>query len=158
MLLVFPPLAKACEPPAGITRLAAYLKGHGVPCRLLDANLEGQIWLMEQPLDVSDTWSRRAFKGRDAHSAALRSIATYRSPDRYRRAVSDLNRLLAVSAADSGVTIGLADYQHKTLSPVRSADLLAAARHPEQNPFFPYFSQRLPELLADVGTVGFSLT
>ena len=157
MLLIFPPLAKACEPPAGIARLAAYLKAHGLPCRLLDANLEGQLWLLDQPSVTSDTWSRRAFKGRSANVAALRDIATYQSPDRYRRAVSDLNRLLAVSAADSGVAVGLADYRHKTLSPLRSDDLLAAARHPEQNPFYPYFSQRLPELFTGTGTVGFSL-
>lgn len=157
MLLIFPPLAKACEPPAGIARLAASLKAHGVPCRLLDANLEGQLWLLEQPLAATDTWSRRAFKGRARNLAALRDINTYRSPDRYRRAISDLNRILAISAAENGIVIGLADYQHATLSPLRSADLLAAAEQPEQNPFFLYFSQRLPELLAGVGTVGFSL-
>jgi radical SAM superfamily enzyme YgiQ (UPF0313 family) len=157
MLLIFPPLAKACEPPAGIARLAAHLKEYGVPCRLLDANLEGQLWLLDQPPGASDTWSRRAFKGRVANIAALRAIATYQTPDRYRRAVSDLNRLLAVSAADRGITIGLADYQHKTLSPLRSADLLAAAQHPEQSPFYPYFSRRLPDLLTAVSTVGFSL-
>ncbi|MFZ4855140.1 MAG: B12-binding domain-containing radical SAM protein [Desulfuromonadaceae bacterium] len=157
MLLIFPPLAKACEPPAGIARLAAHLKGQGMPCRLLDANLEGQLRLLDQPPGAADTWSRRAFKGRDANIAALRDSATYQSPDRYRRAVSDLNRLLTVSAAERGVAIGLADYRHKTLSPLRSADLLAAAAHPEQNPFFHYFSQRLPDQLADVGTVGFSL-
>ncbi|HIJ88688.1 MAG TPA: radical SAM protein [Desulfuromonadales bacterium] len=157
MLLIFPPLAKACEPPAGIARLAAHLQAHGVPCRLLDANLEGQLWLLDQPPGASDTWSRRAFRGRIANIAALRDIATYQVPDRYRRAVSDLNRLLAVSAADRGVAIGLADYQHKTLSPLRSADLLKVSEHPEQNPFFPYFNQRLPDLLTGVGTVGFSL-
>ncbi|HEY5522767.1 MAG TPA: radical SAM protein [Desulfuromonadaceae bacterium] len=157
MLLIFPPLAKACEPPAGIARLAASLKAHGLPCRLLDANLEGQLWLLKQPLTATDTWSRRAFKGRADNLAALRDINTYRTPDRYRRAVSDLNRVLALSAAGNGVAIGLADYQHTTLSPLRSADLLAAAQQPEHNPFFSYFSQRLPELLAGIGTVGFSL-
>jgi len=157
MLLIFPPLAKACEPPAGIARLAASLKGHGVPCRLLDANLEGQLWLLEQPQAAADTWSRRAFKGRARNLAALRDINTYRTPDRYRRAVSDLNRILSLSAAEGGVVVGLADYQHATLSPLRSADLFAAAREPEQNPFFSYFSQRLPGLLDGVGTVGFSL-
>ena len=157
MLLIFPPLAKACEPPAGIVRLAAYLKAHGLPCRLLDANLEGQLWLLDQPSGATDTWSRRAFKGRDRNIAALRDFATYQAPDRYQRAVSDLNRILAVSAADSGVVISLADYQHKTLSPLRSADLLAASHQTERNPFYPYFSQRLPDLLAGVGTVGFSL-
>ncbi len=157
MLLIFPPLAKACEPPAGIVRLAAHLKAHGLPCRLLDAHLEGQLWLLDQPSGATDTWSRRAFKGRERNIAALRDFATYQAPDRYRRAVSDLNRTLAISAAASGVVVGLADYQHKTLSPLRSSDLLIAAQQPERNPFFPYFNQRLPELLADIGTVGFSL-
>jgi len=157
MLLIFPPLAKACEPPPGMAALAASLRAHNVPCRLLDANLEGQLWLLEQSQSAADTWSRRAFKGRAANLASLREIATYRTPDRYRRAVSDLGRVLALSVAESGVTIGLADYQHTILSPLRSADLLSAALEPEQNPFFPYFSQRLPELLAGVSTVGFSL-
>ncbi len=157
MLFIFPPLAKACEPPAGIALLAASLKAHGVPCRTLDANLEGQLWMLEQPLGAADTWSRRAFKGRAGNLAALRDITVYRSPDRYRRAVSDLNRILGLSSVRNGVTIGLADYQHPTLSPLRSRDLLAAAQEPEQNPFFPYFDRRLPELFPGVGTVGFSL-
>ncbi len=157
MLLIFPPLAKACEPPAGIARLGASLKAQGISCRTVDANLEGQLWLLKQPLSATDTWSRRAFKGRERNLVALRDIKTYQNPDRYRRAVSDLNRILAISAAETGVTVGLADYQQRALSPLRSADLLAAAEEPEQNPFYPYFSQRLPELLADVGTVGFSL-
>lgn len=157
MLLIFPPLAKACEPPPGIAALAASLKAHGVQCRLLDANLEGQLWLLGQPQAAADTWSRRASKGREGNLAALRDIAVYRTPDRYRRAVSDLNRILSLSAAENGVTIGFADYQHKILSPLRSADLMAAALAPESNPFFRYFSRRLPEFLAGVGTVGFSL-
>ncbi|OGU17065.1 MAG: radical SAM protein [Geobacteraceae bacterium GWC2_53_11] len=157
MLLIFPPLAKACEPPAGIARLAAALKSHGLPCRLLDANLEGQLWLLEQPPAANDTWSRRAYKGRARNLAALRDSATYAAPDRYGRAVSDLNRLLAISAVEQDVVIGLADYQHDTLSPLRSDDLRFAAQQPEQNPFFPYFSRRLPALLAEAGTAGFSL-
>lgn len=157
MLLIFPPLAKACEPPAGIARLAAALKTHGVPCRLLDANLEGQLWLLERPVAATDTWSRRALKWRERNLTALRDTATYLAPDRYRRTVSDLNRLMALAAGKDNVVAGLADYQHAVLSPLRSADLLEAARQPEQNPFFPYFSHRLPDLLAGSATVGFSL-
>ncbi|MFZ2948985.1 MAG: radical SAM protein, partial [Desulfuromonadaceae bacterium] len=157
MLLIFPPLAKACEPPVGIACLAASLKAHGVRCRTLDANLEGQLWLLEQPLTATDTWSRRAAKGRVRNLAALRDIKIYRTPDRYRRAISDLDRILAISAAENGVVAGLADYQHITLSPLRSHDLLAAAQQPEQNPFFSYFNQRFTEILAGVETVGFSL-
>ncbi len=157
MLLIFPPVAKACEPPAGIARLAAALQAHGIACRMLDANLEGQLWLLEQPLTVNDTWSRRATRNHAAHIAALRNPNTYQTPDRYRRAVSDLNRLLAVAGAGQGAVAGLADYQHAELSPLRSCDLIAASRQPQTNPFFTYFSRRLPELLDGIGTVGFSL-
>jgi hypothetical protein len=157
ILLVVPPVAKACEPPAGVARLAAALQANGRSCRVLDANLEGQLWLLGQPPPVDDTWTRRARRGRDRHLAALRDPATYRAPDRYRRAVSDLNRLLGAAAAHRGAVVSLADYHDARLSPVRSADLLAAAASPELNPFQPYFSRRLPDLLDGVGTVGFSV-
>jgi hypothetical protein len=157
MLLIFPPVAKTCEPPAGIARLASALKTHGLQCHLLDANLEGQLWLLEQPPTVSDTWTRRAFNGLADNLDALRDAKTYHTPDRYRRAVSDLNRLLAVSSQQYSATVGLSDYQHASLSPLSSADLIAASEQPQLNPFFPYFSRRLKELLAGVGTVGFSL-
>ncbi|WP_366919046.1 radical SAM protein [Geobacter sp.] len=157
MLLIHPPIAKPCEPPAGIARLAGALHAHGVPCRLLDANLEGLLWLLGEPPAAADTWSRRALKNRPLHLAALRDTVTYRSPARYARAVSDLNRLLAVAGRERGAAAGLADYQQARFSPLASADLLAAAEHPEQNPFHPWFSRRLPELLEGVATVGFSL-
>ena len=159
MLLIFPPVAKACEPPAGIARLAAALQAHEIPVRMLDANLEGLLWLMEQPTGAADTWTRRASSHRSRHLASLREAATYHSPDRYARAVSDLNRLLAVAGSGQGITTGLADYQDDRLSPLRSCDLLTAAEHPERNPFFPWFSRRLPELLDLDGEreVGFSL-
>ncbi|HIJ96013.1 MAG TPA: radical SAM protein [Desulfuromonadales bacterium] len=160
MLLIFPPVAKACEPPAGIARLAGALRRHGLNCRLLDANLEGQLWLLEQSLTADDTWSRRAIKGRAGNLVALRDSSTYRTPDRYRRAVSDLNRILnrsAAAASGASAVVNLSDYQHTQLSPLRCSDLLTAASCPEQNPFYPYFSRRLPELLQGIGTVGFSL-
>lgn len=157
MLLIFPPAAKPCEPPAGIVQLAAALHSRGLPCRVLDANLEGLLWLVEQPCEADDTWSRRAVKGRARNLADLRNGDLYRSPDRYSRAVRDLNRLLAVAGQASGAVVGLADYQHAHLSPLRSADLLFAAEHPEQNPFYPWFSARFEAWLDGIAAVGFSL-
>ncbi len=157
MLLIFPPVAKPSEPPAGIARLAATLHDAGLPCRVLDGNCEGLLWLMEQPQGADDNWSRRAVNSRERHLATLREPRSYRSPDRYGRAVSDLNRLLAIAGQGVGAMVGLADYQQQGLSPLRSADLLRAAEHPEQNPFFPWFSKRLPQLLDGVRMVGFSL-
>jgi hypothetical protein len=162
MLLIYPPVAKPCEPPAGIARLAGALKVHGVSCTVLDANLEGLLYLLERPRTASDTWTRRAVKNIPKNIAALRDPQTYRSLDRYSRAVMDLNRALEVSGSESDAIIGLADYQHKRLSPLRSADLIYAAEHPGQNPFYPYFKKRLPEVLErgwerSTPFIGFSL-
>jgi hypothetical protein len=147
MLLIYPPVAKPSEPPAGIARLAGALAAHNVPCRLLDANLEGLLFLLGQPLIATDTWSRRAHTHRDRHVGALRAPATYRSRDSYGRSVRDLNRVIARSSERFGAVAGLADYHHATLSPLRSDDLIAAAEQPGRNPFHAYFSERLRGLL-----------
>lgn len=147
MLLIFPPLAKPCEPPAGIAKLAGALAAHEISCKLLDANLEGLLYLLGQPYTASDTWTRRAVRHSSANFATLRNLTTYRSLDRYSRAVKDVNRVLEMSAKERSIVIGLADYQDLHLSAVRSADLLEAAMHPERNPFYPWFSTRLPEIM-----------
>ena len=157
MLLIFPPVAKPCEPPAGIALLASRLRSSGIQCRLLDANLEGLLWLHERPLTATDTWTRRAARNRRINIASLRDIRTYQSPGRYSKSVGEVNRLLSMAGSESNVAVGLADYQHPALSPLRSRDLIAAAESHDQNPFFPWFSSRLPELLDGVQTVGISL-
>jgi radical SAM superfamily enzyme YgiQ (UPF0313 family) len=147
MLLIFPPVAKPCEPPAGIAKLAGAFKAHDISCTILDANLEGLLFLLQQPYSVADTWSSRAIKNLSSNLAALRNATTYRSLGRYSRAVQDLQRVLAVSVEDTRAVLGLADFHDHNLSPVRSADLMRAAEHPEQNPFYPYFAGRLPEIV-----------
>lgn len=144
MLLIFPPVAKPCEPPAGIAKLAGVLNAHGVSCAILDANLEGLLYLLQQPQTASDTWTRRAVKNISSNLTALRDPQTYRSPDHYSRAVKDVNRVLMASANAYHAVLGLADYHHQQLSPLRSGDLITAAEHPEQDPFYPWFSRRLP--------------
>lgn len=147
MLLIFPPVAKPSEPPAGIAKLAGALKAHGISCRLLDMNVEGLLYLLNRPPAASDTWTRRAAKNISKNIIALRTPATFQSRDRYRRAVRDLGRVLDVSGADRGVNAGLADYQDPTLSPLRSSDLIAAAENPGGNLFYPYFKHRLPHMI-----------
>lgn len=160
MLLIYPPVAKPSEPPPGIAKLAGTLTRHGVACQLLDANIEGLLYLLQQtPMAVSDTWSRRAIRHRRENLAALKDRKIYDEPDRYARAVRDLQRAVVCAASGNGVTPGLADYHHQHLSPLRSADLLAASRHPEENPFISYFRQRLPEVMdsGESPLVGISL-
>ena len=159
MILIHPPVAKPCEPPAGIAKLCGALNHHGIKYRILDANLEGLLSLLKTPPVSPDTWTYRASRHLSGHLASLRGWDAYRDNGRYRRAIMDLNRLLEMTARSSGVHLGLANYQHEELSPVRSADLIRAAERPEDDPFYSYFEKRLRELLESVqpSVVGFSL-
>ena len=150
MLLIPPPIAKPSEPPAGIAKLSGALHAHGIAHRVLDSNIEGILFLLKQPRTASDTWTRRAIKNLPENIAELRNVRTYQSLDHYSRTARDLNRVLAISSKDNGIILGLADYHHQRLSPIRSADLIFAAAHPEQNPFYDYFRERLPEIVQAV--------
>ena len=160
MLLISPPAAKPCEPPAGIAKLSGSLHAHGVRHHVLDANLEGLLFRMKQPAAATDTWTHRAIKNISSNIAALRDPRTYKSFARYTRAVKDVNRVLESSTRTYNAILSLSDYNHQRLSPLRSDDLIRAAEHPEQNPFHPYFEARLPELLEKDSSpplIGFSL-
>jgi hypothetical protein len=161
MLLIYPPVSKPCEPPAGVAKLSGALKQHDIKHRVVDANIEGLLYLLESagsPASISDTWTKRAIKNMGRNLAALKERSIYHSLDRYKRAVLDVNRVLEISF-DGASTISLANYQHSRLSPLKSGDLLWAAEHPEENPFFPYFSARLRRLLEEdqPAVAGFSL-
>lgn len=158
MLLVHPPLVKPSEPPAGLAKISGALSAHNIPHQILDANIEALLFLLDLPANGKDAWTCRAIKNRSQNIAALRDIRTYQSPDRYKRAVHDVNRLLAVSG-NGDATISLSDYQDQILSPIKSGDLLFAAEHPEQNIFYPYFNKRFSEIFASAEwhTVGFSV-
>jgi radical SAM superfamily enzyme YgiQ (UPF0313 family) len=159
MILIYPPVTKPCEAPAGIARLCGVLSRQGVKHRVLDMNLEGLLSVLEAPPASSDTWTRRAFRHLPRHLASLKCWHAYQDGGRYRRAIEDLNRLLDMTARSSQVHLSLANFQHEELSPVRSADLLRAAENPEDNPFYPYFRNRLTELLEreEPSIIGFSL-
>ena len=147
MILIHPPVAKPCEPPAGIAKLCGALNDHRVRYRVLDANLEGLVSLLKTSPASPDTWSRRAARHLPKHLASLSCWEGYQDGSRYRRAIKDLNRLLELAAQSSCVRLGLANYQHEDLSPARSADLIRAAENPEDNPFYPYFKKRLTDYL-----------
>lgn len=150
IMLIYPPVAKPSEPPAGLARLAGALAG--VRHSVIDLNIEAQLWLLgTSAAGRTDTWSLRAHRNALRNIDALRTPATYRNVDRYSRAVADLGRALDSSseAIAAGATLGLADYQHLTLSPVRSHDLMTAAERPELNPYYAFFSTRLSRAIAE---------
>ncbi len=164
MILIYPPVAKPCEPSGGIAKLSGALNFHSVKHTVLDANLEGLLFLMEAAVnnrkDNFDTWTRRAMRNFNKNLCALKDRGTYQSIDRYRRAVMDVNRVLERSVDLDSIKLSLSNYQDQMLSPLRSGDLLKAAEMPEMNAFYPYFSRRLPSLVeqSQPAIVGFSLS
>jgi len=121
------------------------LTRHEVGHFLLDANMEGLLHLLGNPLPPErsdDAWSRRSFKHLAQNISSLKDSRLYRHLDRYKRAVRDIARVLA-EVSPPRISVGLADYAEERLSPVNSGDLLAAAEHPELNTYYPYFSERL---------------
>jgi len=162
MLLIYPPASRSAEPPIGIARLAGFLRGQGQAVRCLDLCHEGIEYLLSLPPDAdtpADTWSRGALRRRSRALELLRDASTYAAPDRYRRAVLDLNRALKAVSAASGVEASLADYRDSRRSPLKRSDLLDAADRFEENVFFPLFSERLETELADfpARSVGISI-
>jgi hypothetical protein len=146
ILLISPPVAKPCEPPAGLAKLAWALRAQAVDCRTYDASIDGILGLLQQPITAGDTWSRRALAGLAANIDALRSPDLYRNRDRYKRAVMDTNRVFHVAGLESDAALSLSNYGSKALSPVRSTDLIRAAEQFEANPFYSIFSATLLDL------------
>jgi hypothetical protein len=158
VLLIFPPVAKPCEPPAGIAVLSGALAAHDVEHTILDANLEGMLSLLAKPFAPADTWTRRAARNLLKNLHSLKNLNTYKNIDTYKRAVLDVNRLLTMTEGER-VRISLADYADAQLSPVKSDDLRYAALHPAENPFYEYFSSSLPTIIKcdRITIAGFSL-
>ncbi len=151
VVLIYPPVAKPCEPPAGIAKLSGMLRSLGVEHRLLDANIEGILHLFRRDLPpgkAEDVWTRRAFRNRECNLSSMRDITLYCHIDRYKRAVRDIGRVLGM-VSPSGAAVGIVNYEHQGLSPLKSGDLLAAAERPELNPFYPYFGPRLKGLFRE---------
>jgi len=160
IILIHPPVSKCPEPPAGLGKLSACLKTNNVQHDIIDANMEGILFLLEYAsrLNTNDRWSIRACKKMEENLAALRNITTYRNLSRYQRAVTDINHLLNIAGKQCNVDLSLADYQDKNLSPVNSSDLIATSENPQANPFYSYFENRLTNALErDPAFIGFSL-
>ncbi len=147
MILVNPPAVKPCEAPAGVAKLAGALKHHHIPCSVLDANLEGLLSLLGRAPSRHDTWTKVASRRLPGNLELLTRWEGYENFDRYKRAVMGVNRMLETAARSKDIRLSLANYTDQKLSPLRSADLIRAWKKPEENLFYPYFSERLLSVL-----------
>lgn len=159
MLLIFPPVAKPCEPPAGVALLSSALKEHGIFCHVYDANIEGVLYLINSDIVPVDSWSKRALKNREQIILDLKNPALYKNMDRYHQRVYDLNKLLSISVDTRRFRITLSDYSDSKLSSVNSKDLLKSAKDYKENPFYDFFEDKIrPQVLnSDSEYIGISL-
>jgi hypothetical protein len=159
LVLIHPPVSRPCEPPAGLARLKGALKAHGRQCLVIDANIEGLIFLLKGKGAVEDTWTRRASLHLEENLASIKSAKAFKNISRYTKAVREISRILEVNSQAFATQVNLTNFLHDTLSPVRSTDLIHSAKHPEENVFSSYFRQRLSSLLEEhePRLVGFSL-
>jgi len=149
MLLIFPPVAKPCEPPAGVALLSSALKSQGLDCRVYDANADGLLYLINSvtKAEAQDSWTRRALKHRQTILADLNDPQLYRNMDRYHQRAYDLNRLLTMACDQTRFRISLSDYSDNQLSSVDSKGLLKSAATHKENPFYPFFEEKVRPMI-----------
>lgn len=159
MLIIYPPITKPSEPPLGIARLVGALKANNIEYHVVDANIEAMHWLMKNNLETRDRWSVRAIKNIDYNITQIKNSKVFKNQERYKKAVYEINRVIGHKASSKGIKITLSDYQDSRLSPIRSTDLIHAAIHFKDNPFYGYFSHRLNGILekSPVRTIGISI-
>jgi len=150
MLLIFPPMTKACEPPAGIAYLAGVLKVHGVKSKVLDLNLAIQNHLLQNYFQEHP---------KKAHYLAqLKDIQTYHNRDRYKRAVSEITRAIQL-ASTAKEKLTLADYSHDSWNPYKSSDLKSLLSHYKESMLVPLYQKELEPILqkGDIQHLGISV-
>ena len=60
IILIHPPIAKCSEPPAGIAKLSACLNANGIHHDIIDANLEGILYLLRMlPITIKQSTAGR---------------------------------------------------------------------------------------------------
>lgn len=147
LVLIHPPVSLPSEPPLGAATLAAILRRRGLDVRIVDASIEALDHLCAgtPPTAARTPAARRALRLRRRALEQLRSPQGYENRDRHHAAVGTLRRVLGLWG---GPDVGA--YHDPDLSPLRSADLLEAARRHRSSPFAGYFAG----LCRDVAELG----
>jgi hypothetical protein len=171
-LLIVPPVAKPCEPLIGPYSLARMLRRRGVPCAIVDSNLE---WFQER------LWGRNLRELADSRITGLAGLSsrrvqravrhvdgtnpfqrpeTYTNRDRYAQAVEHAQVALRLGLGEGAdEEPGLADFRVHGLCAVSRSDLVAY-RDRQRTIFDDYFEGcLLPRIdLLRPRAVGVSIT
>ncbi|MBF0413944.1 MAG: radical SAM protein [Desulfamplus sp.] len=152
MILIYPPVAKLSEPPPGVAVLAGALKDYKIDYKVIDANLEGMLWLAKRSAlsenILYDRWSRRAVTHLDRNISDLKNVSVYKNMARYCQRIMDFNKTISIST-DRRFKITLSDYTDSILTPIKSEDLLISAEQYMQNPFYQFFETHLSGIIEE---------
>jgi len=164
MILIYPPVAKISEPPAGLALLFGAMKQNNIKCKAIDANLKSLLWLANSVLCLpdsesflSDSWTKRALLHFDQNLADLKDQKVYKNIGRYKQRVMDINRLIEISLPKR-FKISLCDYSDSNLTPVQSKDLLKSALQYFENPFYKFFEQFLRPKIEDPNFINIGIS
>lgn len=147
LLLIYPPVSKPAEPPAGVAQLKSAMLAHQKSCAVIDANLNGLLYLFEHAAPGSSPRQQSAFRNRDKNLHTLRSLEGFKKFDHYKRSILETNRVLNAAGEPFNASISFTDFKQDNFLPVRSQDLLRATEQPQHNPFYDYFANELaPEI------------
>jgi len=165
MLLISPPASRICEAYPALARLSGALKAYDIPHKILDGNFEGLMHLINSEVPDTDTWTKRAVKGKEHSLAVLAATKGYINFDSYKSHIKRLTRLLEKSNLNKGHEITLANYDDRNLSALKSMDLQYSADHFKENPFYTWFSNKIPQVMEEMDSdgnsikyIGFSVT
>ena len=159
LLLIYPPIAKPAEPPAGVAQIKQAMEDFGHSCTVIDANIEAQLYLINSVEHAGTPRLLSALNNREKNLHTIRTISAFNKFDHYKRSVLESNRLLNAAAAPFQSEISFTNFKQDGFSPVRSDDLLKAAESPELNPFYAYFKEKLLGRIIDLNpqVIGISL-
>lgn len=155
ILLIQPPALIPSEPPLSLAILCSALRTAGIDTRVLDANLDAYLYLLDgERLSVlagarPKTSIHRALKHRQDSLDLLRSTEVLTSFSRYSTAVRYLNLLLSLWSVKQDERLTLGDYQYKSRSVFNPEDLNLFSSGQVRTLFYSYFeTELLPTILA----------
>lgn len=138
MLLLYPPLTKACEPPGGLPILGGVLKSHNIPYKIIDMNCEGQNYLLDS---YFKDYPKKAY-----YRELLTSHKGYLKKDTYIKAIKELSKGLNYNK-NKHYNLTLSNMYSSELSSLNSSDLIRSSKNYKDDPFYEYYKKRLTETL-----------
>ena len=85
LLLIYPPIAKPAEPPAGVAQIKQAMEDFGHSCTVIDANIEAQLYLINSVERAGTPRLLSALNNREKNLHTIRTISAFNKFDHSKR-------------------------------------------------------------------------